>query len=66
MTFLRIYFLFSDIKLICNSSESSYLQGVPIAPLWDFSKGKFVGVLSALDFILIMREVGPCSPPCLL
>lgn len=30
-----------------------------MAPLWDFSKGKFVGVLSALDFILIMREVEP-------
>lgn len=29
-----------------------------MAPLWDFSKGKFVGVLSAMDFILIMREVG--------
>ncbi|XP_022844693.1 sucrose nonfermenting 4-like protein isoform X2 [Olea europaea var. sylvestris] len=33
-------------------------QGIPMAPLWDFSKGKFVGVLSALDFILIMRELG--------
>ena len=28
-----------------------------MAPLWDFSNGKFVGVLSAMDFILIMREV---------
>lgn len=28
-----------------------------MAPLWDFSKGQFVGVLSALDFILILREV---------
>ncbi|KAL2229780.1 sucrose nonfermenting 4-like protein [Sesamum indicum] len=33
-------------------------QGISMAPLWDFSKGKFVGVLSALDFILIMRELG--------
>ncbi|XP_011071458.1 sucrose nonfermenting 4-like protein [Sesamum indicum] len=33
-------------------------QGISVAPLWDFSKGKFVGVLSALDFILIMRELG--------
>jgi CBS domain-containing protein len=33
-------------------------QGVPIAPLWDFSRGKFVGILSALDFILILRELG--------
>ncbi|KAG8369994.1 hypothetical protein BUALT_Bualt14G0071500 [Buddleja alternifolia] len=31
-------------------------QGISTAPLWDFAKGKFVGVLSALDFILIMRE----------
>ncbi|KAL6581922.1 AMP-activated serine/threonine-protein kinase regulatory subunit [Orobanche minor] len=31
-------------------------QGISMAPLWDFSKGKFIGVLSALDFILIMRE----------
>ncbi|GFQ03979.1 sucrose nonfermenting 4-like protein [Phtheirospermum japonicum] len=33
-------------------------QGICTAPLWNFSKGKFVGVLSALDFILIMRELG--------
>ncbi|KAL6571573.1 AMP-activated serine/threonine-protein kinase regulatory subunit [Orobanche hederae] len=33
-------------------------QGICMAPLWNFSKGKFVGVLSALDFILIMRELG--------
>ncbi|XP_015570619.1 sucrose nonfermenting 4-like protein [Ricinus communis] len=35
-----------------------YEQGVPLAPLWDFCKGQFVGVLSALDFILILRELG--------
>ncbi|KAL2530747.1 Sucrose nonfermenting 4-like protein [Forsythia ovata] len=33
-------------------------QGISMAPLWDFLRGKFVGVLSALDFILIMRELG--------
>ncbi|GAA0159573.1 kinase modulator [Lithospermum erythrorhizon] len=33
-------------------------QGIPTSPLWDFSRGQFVGVLSALDFILIMRELG--------
>ncbi|XP_051129290.1 sucrose nonfermenting 4-like protein isoform X2 [Andrographis paniculata] len=33
-------------------------QGTPVAPLWDFSKSRFVGVLSAMDFILIMRELG--------
>ncbi|XP_076946263.1 sucrose nonfermenting 4-like protein [Bidens hawaiensis] len=35
-----------------------YEQGISTAPLWDFSKVQFVGVLSALDFILIMRELG--------
>ncbi|KAL1339110.1 hypothetical protein AAHE18_U009500 [Arachis hypogaea] len=33
-------------------------QGIPMAPLWDFCKGQFVGVLSARDFILILREIG--------
>uniref|UniRef100_M4DPZ5 CBS domain-containing protein n=1 Tax=Brassica campestris TaxID=3711 RepID=M4DPZ5_BRACM len=36
-----------------------YEQGIPLAPLWDFGKGQFVGVLGPLDFILILREVGP-------
>ncbi|KAK2976046.1 hypothetical protein RJ640_024774 [Escallonia rubra] len=35
-----------------------YEQGIPVAPLWDFSNGQFVGVLSALDFVLILRELG--------
>ncbi|GMH10440.1 hypothetical protein Nepgr_012281 [Nepenthes gracilis] len=35
-----------------------YEQRIPVAPLWDFSKGHFVGVLSAIDFILILRELG--------
>lgn len=35
-----------------------YEQGIPVAPLWDFCKGQFVGVLSALDFILILQELG--------
>ncbi|KAH9689305.1 Sucrose nonfermenting 4-like protein [Citrus sinensis] len=33
-----------------------YEQGLPMVPLWDDFKGRFVGVLSALDFILILRE----------
>ncbi|XP_052190152.1 sucrose nonfermenting 4-like protein [Diospyros lotus] len=33
-------------------------QGIPMAPLWDSCKGQFVGILSALDFILIIRELG--------
>lgn len=35
-----------------------YEQGIPTAPLWDFRQGRFVGVLSAMDFILILRELG--------
>ncbi|KDO56293.1 hypothetical protein CISIN_1g011558mg [Citrus sinensis] len=35
-----------------------YEQGLPMVPLWDDFKGRFVGVLSALDFILILRELG--------
>ncbi|KAI0504310.1 hypothetical protein KFK09_015262 [Dendrobium nobile] len=35
-----------------------YEQGIPVAPLWDFYKGQFVGMLSPLDFILILRELG--------
>ncbi|WCJ23524.1 5'-AMP-activated protein kinase subunit beta-1 [Euphorbia peplus] len=33
-------------------------QGISTAPLWDFNQGQFVGMLSALDFILILRELG--------
>jgi hypothetical protein len=33
------------------------LQGIPVAPLWDSFRGQFVGLLSPLDFILILREV---------
>ncbi|KAF5961660.1 hypothetical protein HYC85_002869 [Camellia sinensis] len=38
-------------------SETSYFQGILMAPLGDFCKGQFVGVLSALDFIMIVREL---------
>jgi len=44
-------FFFSQMHDLDN------LQGVFMAPLWDFCKGQFVGVLSASDFILILREV---------
>jgi len=39
-------------------ANSRCFQGIPLAPLWDFGKGQFVGVLGPLDFILILREVG--------
>ncbi|KAI7987622.1 Sucrose nonfermenting 4-like protein [Camellia lanceoleosa] len=59
----------ADIEISCNrvsvfmSTHTAYEllpesgNGIPVAPLWDFGKGLFVGVLSALYFILILREV---------
>lgn len=48
-----------DVELpVKQAFHILYEQGISTAPLWDFSKGQFVGVLSALDFILIMRELG--------
>ncbi|KAM0025693.1 putative CBS domain-containing protein [Helianthus debilis subsp. tardiflorus] len=35
-----------------------YEQGISVAPLWDHDVGRFVGILSPLDFILILRELG--------
>ncbi|KAL4202668.1 hypothetical protein AMTRI_Chr02g222270 [Amborella trichopoda] len=35
-----------------------YEQGISVAPLWDSYGGQLVGILSALDFILILRELG--------
>ncbi|RVW53207.1 Sucrose nonfermenting 4-like protein [Vitis vinifera] len=49
-----------DVNLpVKQAFHTLYEQGIPVAPLWDFCKGQFVGVLSALDFILILREVCP-------
>ncbi|EXB74812.1 Sucrose nonfermenting 4-like protein [Morus notabilis] len=33
-------------------------QGFPLAPLWDDARGQLVGILSVMDFILILRELG--------
>ncbi|RRT80788.1 hypothetical protein B296_00009943 [Ensete ventricosum] len=35
----------------------NFCQGIPVAPLLDTCKGEFVGVLSPLDFILILKEL---------
>ncbi|KAL5055219.1 hypothetical protein RYX36_035901 [Vicia faba] len=32
-------------------------EDVPMAPLWDYCKSQFVGVLSEMDFILLLKEV---------
>ncbi|KAI4338514.1 hypothetical protein MLD38_023563 [Melastoma candidum] len=34
------------------------IRGYSYCPLWDFRRGQFVGVLSAVDFIMILRELG--------
>ncbi|XP_019425810.1 PREDICTED: sucrose nonfermenting 4-like protein isoform X1 [Lupinus angustifolius] len=48
-----------DIELpVKQAFHILHEQGIYVAPLWDFGKGKFVGVLSASDFILILRELG--------
>ncbi|KAL8188867.1 hypothetical protein R6Q57_029622 [Mikania cordata] len=35
-----------------------YEQGISVAPLWNHEVSRFVGILSPLDFILILRELG--------
>ncbi|KAH9328397.1 hypothetical protein KI387_000505, partial [Taxus chinensis] len=48
-----------DISLpVKQAFHVLYEQGIPVAPLWDFRKGEFVGMLSASDFITILREIG--------
>ncbi|XP_015875088.2 sucrose nonfermenting 4-like protein [Ziziphus jujuba] len=48
-----------DINLpVKQAFHILYEQGIPVAPLWDTCKGQFVGVLSVLDFILILKELG--------
>ncbi|XP_019419609.1 PREDICTED: sucrose nonfermenting 4-like protein isoform X1 [Lupinus angustifolius] len=48
-----------DIELpVKQAFHVLHEQGIYVAPLWDFCKGQFVGVLSASDFILILRELG--------
>ncbi|CAI9102194.1 OLC1v1000426C1 [Oldenlandia corymbosa var. corymbosa] len=48
-----------DVNLpVRQSFHILHEQGISIAPLWDSRSGRFVGVLSALDFIMILRELG--------
>ncbi|KAM0886190.1 hypothetical protein ACQ4PT_029876 [Festuca glaucescens] len=47
-----------DINLpVKQSFHILHEQGIPVAPLWDTYRGQFVGLLSPLDFILILREL---------
>ncbi|ESW16718.1 hypothetical protein PHAVU_007G179400 [Phaseolus vulgaris] len=34
-----------------------YQEGISIAAVWDSSKSQFVGMLSAMDFILVLKEL---------
>ncbi|RZC22199.1 Sucrose nonfermenting 4-like protein isoform E [Glycine soja] len=48
-----------DINLpVKQAFHVLYEQGISMAPLWDFCRSQFVGVLSAMDFILILKELG--------
>uniref|UniRef100_A0A0D9ZG18 CBS domain-containing protein n=1 Tax=Oryza glumipatula TaxID=40148 RepID=A0A0D9ZG18_9ORYZ len=47
-----------DVNLpVKQSFHILHEQGIPVAPLWDSFRGQFVGLLSPLDFILILREL---------
>ncbi|KAL0357320.1 UNVERIFIED_CONTAM: Sucrose nonfermenting 4-like protein [Sesamum calycinum] len=48
-----------DVKLpVKQAFHILHEQGISVAPLWDFGKAQFVGILSASDFVLILRELG--------
>ncbi|XP_057722081.1 sucrose nonfermenting 4-like protein [Arachis stenosperma] len=48
-----------DINLpVKQAFHVLYEQGISIAPLWDYCRSQFVGVLSAMDFILMLKELG--------
>lgn len=47
-----------DINLpVKQSFHILHEQGIPVAPLWDSFRSQFVGLLSPLDFILILKEL---------
>uniref|UniRef100_A0A7N0UJ63 CBS domain-containing protein n=1 Tax=Kalanchoe fedtschenkoi TaxID=63787 RepID=A0A7N0UJ63_KALFE len=48
-----------DVELpVKQAFHVLYEQGISMAPLWDFRRGQFVGLLSAMDFVMILRELG--------
>ncbi|CAM8989809.1 hypothetical protein QQ045_007839 [Rhodiola kirilowii] len=48
-----------DVELpVKQAFHILYEQGISMAPLWDFRRGQFVGLLSAMDFVMILRELG--------
>lgn len=52
-----------DVNLpVKQSFHILHEQGIPVAPLWDSYNGRFVGILSPLDFILLLRELEAHGP----
>ncbi|KAH1192134.1 Sucrose nonfermenting 4-like protein [Glycine max] len=48
-----------DITLpVKQAFHALYQEGISMAPVWDSNKCQFVGMLSAMDFILILKELG--------
>ncbi|KAH1229650.1 Sucrose nonfermenting 4-like protein [Glycine max] len=48
-----------DITLpVKQAFHALYREGISMAPLWDSNKCQFVGMLSAMDFILVLKEMG--------
>ncbi|XP_029125652.1 sucrose nonfermenting 4-like protein isoform X2 [Cajanus cajan] len=48
-----------DVTLpVKQAFHALHQEGISIAPVWDSSKCQFVGMLSAMDFILILKEMG--------
>ncbi|XP_028184899.1 sucrose nonfermenting 4-like protein [Glycine soja] len=46
-----------DITLpVKQAFHALYREGISMAPLWDSNKCQFVGMLSAMDFILVLKE----------
>ncbi|KAG5075920.1 hypothetical protein JHK82_057268 [Glycine max] len=49
-----------DITLpVKQAFHALYQEGISMAPVWDSNKCQFVGMLSAMDFILILKEQFP-------
>ncbi|KAG4950193.1 hypothetical protein JHK86_043432 [Glycine max] len=47
-----------DITLpVKQAFHALYQEGISMAPVWDSNKCQFVGMLSAMDFILILKEL---------
>ncbi|CAJ1976132.1 unnamed protein product [Sphenostylis stenocarpa] len=47
-----------DITLpVKQAFHALYQEGISIAPVWDSTKCQFVGMLSSMDFILILKEL---------